>query len=97
MPKKDRLPSPGEAGTKLREYKFAVPVEVLDPRASVARRAARAPLPSGWSTSVNTAPKPLTVAGAMPLVPGMEKDASVMLLPTGVNNRDGLKVLKILA
>ena len=31
------------------------------------------------------------------MVPGMEKDASVMLLPTGVNNRDRLNVLKILA
>src|SRR6266496_2021116 len=53
--------------------------------------------PSGWSTSVNTAPKPLTAAGAVPLVPGMEKDASVMLLPTGVNKRDRLKAVKILA
>ena len=59
--------------------------------------AVRAPLPSGWSTSVNTAPKPLTVAGVVPLVPGMEKDASVMLLPTGVNNRDRLNAVKILA
>ena len=46
---------------------------------------------------MNTAPKPLTVAGALPSVPGMEKDASVMSLPTGVNNRDGLKVVKMLA
>ena len=45
--------------------------------------------------SVKTAPKPLTVAGTAPLPPGMKKTASVMLLPTGVNNRDGLKVLKI--
>ena len=70
------------------EYQSAVLVEVLDERARLVVLAAVGTLPSGWSTSVNTAPKPLTVAGAVPLVPGMEKDASVMLLPTGVNNRD---------
>ena len=90
-------PSPGAAGTKLRNrslpFLSKYSIRVL-PLCAVA---ARAPLPSGWSTSVNTAPKPLTVAGAVPLVPGMEKDASVMLLPTGVNNRDRLNVLKILA
>jgi hypothetical protein len=46
---------------------------------------------------VKTAPKPLTVARTVPLVPGMKNKPSVMLLPTGVNNRDGLKILKILA
>jgi hypothetical protein len=46
---------------------------------------------------VNTTPKPLTVARAVPLVPDMEKDVSVMLLPTGVNTRDRLNALKILA
>jgi hypothetical protein len=30
------------------------------------------------------------------LVPGMKKKASVRLLPTGVNRRNGLKVLKML-
>ena len=95
MPKKDRLPSPGAAGTILLEEKLAGLVEVLDHGCCRCAVAARAPLPSGWSTSVNTAPKPLTVAGALPLVPGMEKDASVMLLPTGVNNRDRLNALKI--
>ena len=55
------------------------------------------PLPSCWSTSVKTAPKPRTVAGTAPLLPGKKNEPSVMLLPTGVNNRDGLKVLKILA
>jgi hypothetical protein len=54
------------------------------------------PLPSGWSTSVKTAPKPRTVARTAPLVPGRKNKASVMLLPTGVNNRNGLKVLKML-
>jgi hypothetical protein len=29
------------------------------------------------------------------LVPGTKNKASVMLLPTGVNNRNGLKVLKM--
>jgi hypothetical protein len=29
------------------------------------------------------------------LVPGKKNKASVILLPTGVNNRDGLKVLKV--
>jgi hypothetical protein len=53
------------------------------------------PLPSGWSTSVKTAPNPLTVAGTAPLVPGWKNKASVMLLRTGVNNRAGLKVLKV--
>ena len=96
IPKKDRLPSPGEAGTRTAEYHFAVAIEILDQRAGFPCFAP-GPLPSGWSTSVKTAPNPLTVAGAAPLVPGMKKNASVMLLPTGVNNRDRLKVLKILA
>jgi hypothetical protein len=29
------------------------------------------------------------------LVPGMKNNASVRLLPTGVNNRDGLKARKM--
>ena len=45
------------------------------------------------STSVNTAPKPLTVAGVV--VPGMKNVTSVILLSMGVNSRCGLKVLKI--
>jgi hypothetical protein len=44
---------------------------------------------------VKTAPKPLTVAGVPPLVPGIKNKHSVMLLPTGANNREGLKVLKM--
>ena len=31
-----------------------------------------------------------------PLVPGMKNEPSVTLLPTGVNSRDGLKVVKML-
>ena len=52
------------------------------------------PLPSGRSTSVKTAPKPLTFAGTVPLEPGTKNSASVMLLSTGVNSRKGLKILK---
>src|SRR5439155_18595464 len=98
MPKKDKLPSPGEAGTKLLNSNLP-----SAPKYSMSVLAWRlpffppGPLPSGRSTSVKTAPKPLTVAGWRPLVPGMKNTPSVMLLPTGVNNRDGLKVLKILA
>ena len=40
---------------------------------------------------MKTAPKPVTVAGEAPLVPGTKNEPSVMLLPTEVNNRDGLK------
>ena len=98
MAKKDRFPSPGEAATELlnislpflSKYSMSVLALWVVP-------VALSGLPSGWSTSVNTAPKPLTVAGALPLVPGMEKDASVMLLPTGVNNRDALNALKAVA
>ena len=34
MPKKDRLPSPGEAGTKLMNIRLLFSVEVLDQRAA---------------------------------------------------------------
>ena len=37
----------------------------------------------------------LTIAGTAPLEPGAKNRASVMLLPTGVNRRGRLKVLKI--
>ncbi len=49
------------------------------------------------STSVNTAPNPLTEAGMLPLVPGTENVASVILLPMGVKSRFGLKVEKAVA
>src|SRR5437773_11280373 len=45
------------------------------------------------STSVKTAPKPLTVAGV--LLPGTKKLTSRMLLPNAVNRRCGLKVWNI--
>jgi hypothetical protein len=46
------------------------------------------------STSENTAPKPLTPAGTVPPVPGIENSPSVMLLPMGVNSRFGLNGAK---
>ena len=48
----------------------------------------------GLSTSAKTAPKPLIVAGVV--VPGKKKVRSTILLPSGVNNRCGEKVVKIL-
>ena len=47
------------------------------------------------STSANTTPKPATVAGAVPLVPGTGNVPSVMLLPSGTKRRLGLKVAKV--
>src|SRR5262245_32011727 len=46
------------------------------------------------STSENTAPNPLTPAGVVPPVPGMEKTPSVILLPIGANRRFRLKGAK---
>src|SRR5262249_2011341 len=96
-PKKERLASPGEAGTKLLNkslpYASKYSISVLASRFPFFFPG---PVPSGRSTSVKTAPKPRTVAGSPPLVPGTKNKASVILLPTGVNNRDGLKVLKVL-
>src|SRR5258706_6678132 len=96
MPKKERLASPGEAGTKLLNSTLpSTPkysTSVLAPRFPLF---VLGPLPFGWSTSVKTAPKPVTVAGTVPLEPGTKNNASVTLLPTGVNNRDGLKVVKV--
>src|SRR5262249_22058125 len=48
----------------------------------------------GRLTSENTTPNPLTPAGTVPPVPGMEKTPSVILLPSGVNRRFGLKGAK---
>ena len=45
------------------------------------------------STSVNTAPKPLTVAALF--VPGSKKWTPILLVPSGVNSRSGLKVAKM--
>ncbi len=82
----------GRGRDKTAEYPLTVAIEILDPRAGFVRFP-----PSGRSTSVKTAPKPVTVAGEAPLVPGTKNEPSVTLLPTGVNNRDGLKVVKMVA
>ena len=84
--------SPGEAGTKLLNIR-------LPSRSKYTIRvlAVCGFPPSGWSTSVKTAPKPLTVAGTAPLEPGSKNKASVMLLETGVNRRKLLKARKIVA
>ena len=66
MPKKDRLPSPGEAGTEPLNSslpstsKYLISVLGLRLRWCLPNL-----LPSGRSTSVKTAPKPLTVAGSL--------------------------------
>lgn len=92
-PKKDWLASPGEDGTK--------PLNSTLPSASkywscvLPRPPNFLLLPSGRSTSVKTAPKPATVAGSSPLLPGMKKKASVRWLPTGVKSRSGLNAAKI--
>src|SRR5215831_18909120 len=49
------------------------------------------------STSENTAPNPLTPAGVVPPVPGMEKTPLVILLPIGANRRFALKGAKSVA
>src|SRR5262245_1182412 len=49
------------------------------------------------STSENTAPNPITPAGVVPPVPGIEKTASIILLPIGANRRFGLKGAKSVA
>src|SRR5262245_26555686 len=48
----------------------------------------------GRSTSENTTPNPLTPAGMVPPVPGMENSPSVTLLLIGVNSRFALKGAK---
>ena len=96
MPKKDRLASPGEAETKLLKSSApSVPKHSINVLALRFPFVLAGPLPSGRSTSVKTAPKPLTFAGTVPLEPGTKNSASVMLLSTGVNSRKGLKVLKM--
>ena len=54
-------------------------------------------LPSGESTSVKTTPKPVEVAGVLPLLPGTENSIWVTLLPIGENSRCGLNAWKIVA
>ena len=84
IPKNDSPLLPGEAGTKLlnksRPLMSKNSISVLAPRLPCFFPG---PLPSGWSTSLKTAPKPRTVALTLPCVPGIKNKASVMLLPTG--------------
>ena len=96
MPKKEKVASPGEAGTTplnsscLSAPKYSINV--------LAVRFLFLPgLPFGWSTSEKTAPKPLTVARTdwPPGGTGMKNKASVMLVPAGVNNRNGLNGAKM--
>ena len=47
------------------------------------------------STLLNTAPKPSTLAGVPPIVPGIENVVLVTVLPIGVKSRSGLKTLKM--
>jgi hypothetical protein len=97
-PMKDRFPSPGEAGALLEKSNSPwVPkysIRVLAKRFPV--RSLRL-LPSGESTSVKTTPKPVEVAGVLPLLPGTESSTSVTLLPIGENSRSGLNAWKMVA
>src|SRR5262245_56426266 len=47
------------------------------------------------STSENTAPNPVVVAGMPPFVPGTKKPTFVSVLPVGENRRGSLKVRKL--
>src|ERR1700758_4372942 len=92
MPKKDSPLLVGEGGTK--------PVNIRLPSLSKYSSSVLGPRLPGARTSVKITPKPVTVAGAAGLgpgtglAPGTKNKPSVILLPTGVNRRDGLKVLK---
>src|SRR6185295_17437777 len=90
-PTKERLPSPGEAGTKLVNNSSP-----STPKYSISELAPRFPFlePPGWSTSEKTAPNPVVVADMLGL-PGTEKSTSVMLLPMALNSRTGLNACKI--
>ena len=76
IPMKERLASPGEEGTKLAKIRLP-----LRAKYSISVLALCGLPPSCRSTSVKTTPKPLTVAGEAPLVPGMKNEPSVTLLP----------------
>ena len=57
----------------------------------------QAALPSGESTSVKMTPKPVEVAGVLPLLPGTENSTWVTLLPIGEKSLSGLNAWKIVA
>ena len=92
MAKKENVALPGDDGTKLLNNSLPLTskysISVLAPRFPCF---VPGPLPSGWSTSEKTAPKPVTVAGTAPLVPGTKKRTSVTLLPIGEKSRGALK------
>ena len=70
MPKKERLPSPGEAETKMLNNRL---LSLLKQHASLKVCVFARFVPPGLSTSVNTAPKRVTVAGIAPLLSGTKK------------------------
>ena len=85
MPRKEKLPLPGDGRNETGEDEFAVSVEVLDARASMRHARSNAI----WLINIcEHRAETSNCCRDRPLVPGMEKDASVMLLPTGVNKRD---------
>ena len=84
IPKNDKLALatvPGMTDRDARRSPFL-------PKSSISVESAR-------STSLNTAPKPLTSAGVPPVVPGMKKRPWVVVLPTGVKTRFGLNTPKV--
>ncbi len=92
IPMKERLASPGEAGTKLLKIRFPLTIEILDQRAGLVWFA------SIWLVNVGEDhAEARDRCWRSPVGPGMKNEPSVTLLPTGVNNRDGLKVVKMVA
>ena len=98
MPKKDRSPSPGEA-TKL--------LNISWPPWSAYYQSARPAVSFllAGSTPIRLVnvrenppkPSPLLFEAHFSITDRTKNKASVMLLPTGVNNRGELKVLKMVA
>ena len=98
MPKKERLPSPGEAGTKLLKISLPSRVEVLHQRAGAARVPAPLARPDPIRlVNIGEDRAKATDRGweGTAIEPGTKNKASVTLLPTGVNRRKGLKALKM--
>ena len=97
MPKKERLASPGEAGTKLLNislpYVSKYSISVLAPRGFPLLP--RGAIPSGSSTSVKTAPKPRIVAGYSPIGAGHEEQSFGDVAAYRSEQARPLKVLKV--
>ena len=74
---KGQAPIAGRGRDDTGEEQLAVGVVVLDQRTGPRWCLCRlpGPIPSGWSTSVKTAPKPLTVAGSGSIGAGHEEQA----------------------